>query len=407
MESIIVHINRQKSGELFFEEKKKEYGYNYTQETPAISLTMPYRKTTYTWKYHLHPIFEMNLPEGYLFEVFKNYLNKEYGYINDFLIFSYLCPNIESRLTFESTFEKKFFEGVDMDEILNNDSEDTFLKLLKMYLGKNAISGIQPKTLALVREKESISLKEYIVKTWGEEYPYLAENEYFCMMAVEKAGVKIPHIKLSKNKRFLLVERFNFDKNSGEYLGFEEVLVLLGKNRDQKYSGSYEQIAKIIYAVSTDKVYSMEQFYKTVVMSYLLKNGDAHLKNFGILYDNQFQNINFAPAYDVVNTTTYIHRDKPALTMFGKKVWWGKNELVRFGVEHCFLSKNRALYCYEECLNALLSIKDELSEYIEKNISFRIVGNRMIDSWESSIKGNTHKEISVETIRNWQKNKRS
>lgn len=407
MENIIVHINRQKSGELFFEEKKKEYGYNYTQETPAISLTMPYRKTTYTWKYHLHPIFEMNLPEGYLFEVFKNYLNKEYGYINDFLIFSYLCPNIESRLTFESTFEKKFFEGVDMDEILNNDSEDTFLKLLKMYLGKNAISGIQPKTLALVREKESISLKEYIVKTWGEEYPYLAENEYFCMMAVEKAGVKIPHIKLSKNKRFLLVERFNFDKNSGEYLGFEEVLVLLGKNRDQKYSGSYEQIAKIIYAVSTDKVYSMEQFYKTVVMSYLLKNGDAHLKNFGILYDNQFQNINFAPAYDVVNTTAYIHRDKPALTMFGKKVWWGKNELVRFGVEHCFLSQNRALYCYEECLNALLSIKDELSEYIEKNISFRIVGNRMIDSWESSIKGNTHKEISVETIRNWQKNKRS
>ena len=106
-------------------------------------------------------------------------------------------------------------------------------------------------------------------------------------------------------------------------------MVLLGKNREKKYSGSYEQIAKIIYAVTTDKINSMSQFYKTVVMNYLLKNGDAHLKNFGILYDNDFKKISYAPAYDIVNTVAYVHRDKPALTMFGKKVWWGKDELAK------------------------------------------------------------------------------
>ncbi|HHS93667.1 MAG TPA: HipA domain-containing protein, partial [Campylobacterales bacterium] len=115
-------------------------------------------------------------------------------------------------------------------------------------------------------------------------------------------------------------------------LGFEEVLVLMGKNRNKKYSGSYEQVAKLIYAVTTDKVESMRQLYKTILMNYLLKNGDAHLKNFGVLYDNAFNHIAYAPAYDIVNTTAYIFKDKPALTMFGKKVWWGKRELIRFGV---------------------------------------------------------------------------
>jgi len=157
LKDIKVFVNSQMCGELFYNDAKREYGFNYTKKSPAISLTMPYRKNSYVWRYHLHPIFEMNLPEGYLFEVFKNYLSKEYGYINDFLVFSYLSPNIEGRLTFKSSFEKKLFEGIEIEEILNNDTEDTFLKLLKIYLGKNAISGIQPKTLALIKDKESIS----------------------------------------------------------------------------------------------------------------------------------------------------------------------------------------------------------------------------------------------------------
>ncbi|CAA6827491.1 MAG: conserved hypothetical protein [uncultured Sulfurovum sp.] len=82
-------------------------------------------------------------------------------------------------------------------------------------------------------------------------YHYLAENEYFCMKAVEKAGVKIPKIQLSKNAKFLLVEKFNYSKEKDEFLGFEEMLVLLRKNREKKYSGSYEQIAKVIYSVTT------------------------------------------------------------------------------------------------------------------------------------------------------------
>ena len=409
MKIIEVNIENQKVGELFFEKDKNQYGFNYSNDFKPISLIMPYRNSTYVWKNRLHPIFDMNMPEGYLFEIFKNYLTKEYGYIDDFLIFSYLCTNIQSRLTYKSWFDKGDFQSLDLDEILNNDTPDTFEKILQTFLTKNAISGIQPKTLALIEDKSTLSTKEYIIKTWGDEYPQLALNEYFCLKAVQKAGVKIPNIKLSKNSNFLLVERFNYDNSKNEFIGFEEVLVLMGKNRDEKYSGSYEAIAKLIYTIATDKISSMKSLYKTIVMNYLLKNGDAHLKNFGVLYDNEMKNISFAPAYDIVNTSVYIYKDRPALTMFGQKVWFSKKELLKFGVQHCNLSKSETLECYNDCINSLKSSISKLEQYLhaDTNDKFQDIGNKILDTWNLSLQESKHKELPNEIIRNWSKNKRA
>jgi len=401
MQSIDVLIEKDVVGELYYDKQQQEYGFNYALDISPISLTMPYKKSTYIRKYNLHPIFEMNLPEGYLFEIFKNYISKEQGYLDDFLIFSYLAPNIDGRLRFKSKFLKKTFTDIDLENILKNDTQDTFEKLLKLFLDKNAISGVQPKTLLLVADKESLSLNEYILKTWGEEYPCLAENEYYCMKAVSYAGIKIPKIQLSKNKKFLLVEKFNYDKKTKKYFGFEEVLVLQGKNRDKKYSGSYEQVANIIYSVTTNKKESMQQFYKTIVMNYLLKNGDAHLKNFGVLYDNDIKHIFFAPAYDIVNTTAYIFKDKPALTMFGKKIWYGKDKLIQFGIEHCYLSVSQTNALYDECYAALLQIMDELESKNFEGSQFFNIFKRMMDSFELSKDEKGYKEVPNEITKHW------
>ena len=403
MNIIEVNISNKKVGELFFENKKKEFGFNYINDTTPISLIMPYKNSTYIWKDYLHPIFDMNIPEGYLFEIFKNYLTKEYGYIDDFLIFSYLCVNIQSRLTFKSWFDNNHFKAIDIEEVLQNDSKDTFHKVLQIFLNKNAISGIQPKTLALLEDKTTLSSKEYIIKAWGDEYPQLALNEYFCLKAVQNTGVKIPNIKLSKNNNFLLVERFNYDKKNNSFLGFEEVLVLMGKNKDKKYSGSYESIAKLIYSIATNKKESMESLYKTIVMNYLLRNGDAHLKNFGVIYDEDIRNISFAPSYDIVNTCVYIYKDRPALTMFGKKLWFGKKELIKFGIQGCFLSKEESLKYYNQCINSLKNSIIEINNYlkIESNDSFQDIGKKMLYTWNISLLEQTQKELSDETIRNW------
>ena len=400
-EDISIKIQGCEIGRLFYERDKNRYGFNYIKESSPISLIMPYKKSTYTWNRYLHPIFDMNMPEGYLLEIFKKYLNKKYSYINDFLIFSYLSPNIESRLTYKSWFDHKTFSGIDLQEILENDSKDTFESLIKIFFQRNAISGVQPKTTALLTDKESLTTKEYIIKAWGKEYQYLAENEYFCLKAVEKTNVKIPNIQLSNNNNFLIVERFNYNKNLDIYYGFEEILVLLGKNKDQKYSGSYEQDVKTIYEVTTDKLKSMQDVYKTIVMNYLLKNGDAHLKNFGILYDDNFKSISFAPAYDIVNTTAYYFKDRPALTMFGKKIWFSKKQLIKFGREHCYLSNSESTYLYNQCEDALEKTIVELQDYIKDNVKFKNIGTRMLEAWKLSLSDKTYKELPNEITRNW------
>ncbi|WP_198304726.1 type II toxin-antitoxin system HipA family toxin [Arcobacter vandammei] len=398
MKKISVKIDEKNIGELFFEKDKNQYGFNYLENYKPISLIMPYKNSTYIWKYKLHPIFDMNMPEGYLFELFKNFLTKEYGYIDDFLVFSHICSNIQSRLTFENELKKDEFFSFDLDEVLQNDTQDTFFKIVTSFLNKNAISGVQPKSLAILKDKESLVSKEYIIKTWADEYPQLAFNEYFCLKAIEKSGVKIPNIKLSKNNKFLLVERFNYDKISDSFLGFEEILCLLGKNKDEKYSGSYEQIAKVIYSVSTQKQDDMMSFYKVIVMNYLLKNGDAHLKNFGVLYNDDFSQIHFAPAYDVVNTLVYFPKDRPALTMFGKKIWFGKKELVRFGIQNCYLKESEANEIYEICIKTLKNSILELENYLKTNEEFENIGRKILEIWKVSLDEKSYKEIKIETI---------
>ena len=366
----------------------------------SIALSLPNTQKIYLYDYKFPPFLESFLPEGYLYEIFKNLLSKEYGTVDDYLIFSLLSSNIQSRVEFLSDLQNNIeFPTLDIDEILTNDSNDTFNSLLQTFLNKNAISGVQPKTIALLKEKENLDTKEYIIKTWGSEYQDLALNEYFCLRAVQKAGVKTANIKLSKNNRFLIVEKFTL-KSDGSFYGFEEILSLMDKNKESKYDGSYEQIAKTIYSYTTYKKESMVAFYKTVVMNYLLKNGDAHLKNFGLLYDDDFKNIFYSPVYDVVNTVVYIYKDKPALMLEGKKIWHSKDTLIKFGQKSCLLTLSEAKKYYEECFEALVWAIDELESYLTENPDFKI-GKMMLDSWRLSLQEVTIKELDDDIIRTW------
>jgi len=384
-----------------FTQDKRSYliDYQNLEIQNSISLSLPNSKKFYTYEYRFPPYFETFLPEGYLYEIFKNMLTKEYGYIDDYLIFSKLAPNIKSRVSFKSDFSKMDFDFLDIENIVENDSSDTFKKLLDTFLNKNAISGVQPKTVALLKNKETLHIKEYIIKTWGEEFPHLAENEYFCLKACQKAGIEIPNITLSKNKKFLIVENFIFKE--GQTLGFEEILSLQDKNRDNKYDGSYEQVAKSIYQFTTHKKESLAAYYKIVVMNYLLKNGDAHLKNFGLLFHDDFSHIWLSPAYDVVNTTSYIYQDKPALMMHGKKVWFNKESLVAFGIKYCLLTQKEAETIYETCVTAIKESIVDIESYMVQNPEFITIGTRMIESFKISLNNQTIKELPLELTRTW------
>ena len=111
---------------------------------------------------------------------------------------------------------------------------------------------------------------------------------------------------------------------------------------------------------------------------------------------------NYSPVYDIVNTVVYIHKDKPALMLNGKKIWWGKDTLIKFGQQNCLLSKRESLKYYDECLEALKWGIDELQKYLIENEDF-IIGKKMLDSWNLSLQEQTIKEVDDDIIRSWKK----
>ncbi len=102
----------------------------------------------------------------------------------------------------------------------------------------------------------------------------------------------------------------------------------------QKYTSSYERVAKSIrdFIHGEHLLAAREQFFSSLVLSVMVRNGDAHLKNFGVLYPSPEGPVTMAPVYDVVTTTAYVRNDVPALTLEGTKKWWPRRMLERFAL---------------------------------------------------------------------------
>ncbi len=379
---ITATINEKVIGELLKLYAGTEFRYFTDNIEDSICLSMPANHLTYRKHTGLIPFFDMFVPEGFLFQYLKEIIHKKEGSIDDFTILWYLADGIrtKAKLTGRKIDNKKNHKYITMEELYEQDTPDTFQMLLKMFLDRNAISGVQPKSIAVVKDKANLPADEYVIKTYGETYPNLTEVEYFCLKAAKKAGLETPEFKLSKNKNFLIIKRFD-----SEDLFFEEIGSLLEKTRIDKYTGSYEQIAKKIRTFSKNILDDLKAYFKMVVLNTLIRNGDAHLKNFGLLFNKDFTDIKLAPAYDIICTSIYIKDDKPALTINGKKEWQNKRQLIKFGKEICLLSEEEAKVSIDQCVNAVKLTLEEVRTYIKENKDFKDTGLRMIKVWDKTL----------------------
>lgn len=344
-------------GELVFEDGEYIFRYLTEDKTKFISLTMPLRTKNYLHT-KLHPIFEMHLPEGYLLSIIKKHFAKIVK-TDDFGLLQLISSSITGRVTYESKKAKKI-SPLSLDDLLHPKSEKLFDELVERFALSSPLSGVQPKVLAKVENKATLKLEQYIVKSWGEDYKELALNEYYCMKIVQYANIATPEFYLSDDEKLFIMKRFDI-LDDGSTLGFEDMCVLQAKQREDKYEGSYEQIAKTIHTFvsNKNKKTALINFFKMIVINNILQNGDAHLKNFGLLYSD-VNDISLAPAYDVVSTTVYIKNDVPALHLLGSKKWWDKKFILRFGVENCYLTNKEVKEHYDECLIAMGKVAQEI-----------------------------------------------
>lgn len=88
-----------------------------------------------------------------------------------------------------------------------------------------------------------------------------------------------------------------------------------GKN--YKYDCSYEEIGELIRRHVAAYPVDLERYFKLVVFNYLVNNGDAHVKNFSLIRNEQTGEYNLTPAYDLLNTRLHLpDESRTALELF-------------------------------------------------------------------------------------------
>ena len=334
------------------------YEFRYLAPDPhqaTVALLMPPGERL-TWQDgELFPPMDQNLPEGDLFMRIRQLFPKQP--MTPMHLLALIGRNGIGRLGYSLPDQAApaLPRALSKRELLSTRyTPEVFNELVAAYLSTGAgIAGMQPKIM--VPDRPTVPIPSLIVKAASTAYPGLAANEYLCLTAARHAGIDVPSFALSEDGQMLILDRFDLvvhDDGRVERLGFEDIAALAGLRvrdvlSDRKYQGSYQRVAELLrqFQLHSNNLY---RFFEQVAFSIMVRNGDAHLKNFGLLYRSR-EDVWLAPLFDVVTTSIYKYAQSPggpeledrtlALKLFaGKhrtKAYPTTEELIDFGRRVC------------------------------------------------------------------------
>jgi len=165
-------------------------------------------------------------------------------------------------------------------------------------------------------------LGDWIVKFPDAVYRDVPTNEFATMSLAKKVGIDCPEIELihrdelppvpdvmwpGREEFAYAIARFDRTQDGGR-VHIEDLAQVRGLYPQQKYWGSFETVGGLLYRGQDHK--SLREFVKRLVFNLLVGNGDAHLKNWSLIYrDGRRPEI--SPAYDIVSTAGYYDPSSP------------------------------------------------------------------------------------------------
>lgn len=163
---------------------------------------------------------------------------------------------------------------------------------------------------------------DWIVKLPDAVYPDVPTNEHAMMELARRVGIEVPETRLvhrdelsdvpdefwpSGERLAYAVRRFDRTKDRG-LVHMEDLAQVRGFYPDDKYSGSFETVGALVYRGRDTR--SVLEFVRRLAFIVLIRNGDAHLKNWSLLYEDP-RVPKLAPAYDMVSTAVYQPAGRP------------------------------------------------------------------------------------------------
>lgn len=373
------------------------FRFEYTGDTRAtdlVSLTMiPLPSRRQFNSRNFPPAFDMILPEGQRRQRIE--AARKIMRTDDFALLSYVGVNPVNRVRFLPPGQKPHHDIAQLPtpkEIENcSEGQALFQRLMADFDLRQGIAGVQPKVLGTIESAQKMSpeLRQergstHILKASTRDFPFLSVNEFICSRVYAAAGLTVPNVTLSADGELLLVERFD-TLGDGTHLGFEEVAVLMGETSTTKYQRDYgtmiESLASFVDFRTEETMRS--DMTKALVLNWLLGNGDAHLKNFGVLYRDDID-VRLAPFYDVVSTLLYIPEDVPALALsfdWYSKAWWPRIRIEEFAGTYGKLSRPETARLFEDCL-AAVNVGVKLADKLGKQIrAFKGLSAMLLKLW--------------------------
>ena len=253
-------------------------------------------------------------------------------------LFCYL-PLSGNEVDFHGSCSKKIF-GQALPPALPYSEADLEPLAKEVIQSQTSVTGVQAKlSLHITNNNQAEAGKRFtIVGLWGGYilkpptaiYQQLPEVEDVTMHLANIAKIKTaPHslIRLSSGNLAYVTKRVDRLKKSK--LAMEDMCQLTERLTEDKYHGSYEQIAKTIQKYSTTSGLDVVNFFEIVLFSFLTGNADMHLKNFSLLEQTGLGMV-LSPSYDLVNTSLVNPADdeEMALSLNGKKKKLKKQDFV-------------------------------------------------------------------------------
>lgn len=398
----------------------------YAADAPAddfVSLTMPVRTESWVWDDQLPPVFQMNLPEGYLLQALQEQFGPHIG-ASPLALLSVVGRNMVGRIQVAAAGAQldEPAKPIEVADLLQGDnSEEVFAELVRQH-ATSGVSGVLPKFLDIQEEpqqeaagsgqrfgrhqKATLLTRRHIIKGSSARLPFAALNEYLCMQVLGKV---LPSAKtvISRDGNALVVYRFDVDDIGQPLWGMEDFCALLGLRPAQKYETTWERIARAVRdQVPGNRQYeTFRRLAAILLLTYALRNADCHAKNIALLYTSR-ADAHLSPAYDFLTTSVYPgYQHNPAGISFGgKKTWTPGKNLSKFiaGTFGIPLREQSEMveHISDSVADAVPLVRGKMSELPE----FRDTGKRMLLAWQEGV--NSLRDRRMYFVGDWPANKK-
>ncbi len=213
-------------------------------------------------------------------------------------------------------------------------------------------AGAQDKLVACVQNGHIVlplngTPSTHIIKPGIPRFPESVFNEFYCMRLAKACRISVAECSVLRVRGipYYVTTRYDRQQESGKVLRLhqEDFCQLLGFEPSVKYESEggprLLQCFQLLREMALPAADIIE-FLRRIIFIFLIGNGDAHAKNFSILYMGKANRL--APAYDLLSTAVYPNLPpKLAMKIDGSNHfdWITRGKFLRMGEKAGLLNR--------------------------------------------------------------------